>query len=261
MIKRQSFKIFQAVVFSLVLREVRGRFSKNRLGAFWFVFEPLAHIAVLMTIYTVIKGRIIPGMDVAEFLATGIVPFLLFKNISLKGMEAVSANQGLFAYRQIKPFDCIVARAIVEFSMMTCVYVLLLFILKMWGGAEISIAHPLEWIAMMVCGIALSFGLGLIFCVIGEAMPEIKTFIRLLFLPLYFLSGIIIPIWHLQPSILKWMTWNPFLHIIDSLRAAVFEYYPENLFIIPNYAIAVSLVTLFLGVALYRARRLRLVAL
>ena len=47
--KRRPFKILRSVLFALVIREVRGKFGANRLGAFWFVFEPLAHIIVLLT--------------------------------------------------------------------------------------------------------------------------------------------------------------------------------------------------------------------
>lgn len=258
--RRSPVRIVRAVIFALVLREMRGRFGLHRFGAFWLLFEPVAHIVALMSIYALLRGRANNSLDISVFLVTGIIPFLLFKNISLKGMEAVNANKGLFAYRQIKPIDTIMARAIVECALMACVYGLILFGLGMWAGSDVSIHQPIKWGAVLLIGILFSFGLGLIFCVIGEALPEAKTFIRLSYMPLYLLSGIIMPLWLIPERFQEYMLWNPYLHLIDSLRASVFADYPKTLGISMWYALFVALATLFIGLALYRVRRLNLVA-
>lgn len=258
--KRTSFGIFRAVIFALVLREVRGRFGSHRYGAFWLLFEPMAHIVALMGIYAILRGHANSGLDLSVFLVTGIIPFILFKNISLKGMEAVNANKGLFAYRQIKPIDTIIARGIVECALMACVYGLILFGLGLWAGSDVSIHQPLRWGLVMFVGTVFSFGLGLIFCVVAEALPEAKTFIRLSYMPLYFLSGIIMPLWLIPEKFQKFMLWNPYLHLIDSLRSNVFEHYPKVVGISMWYASFVALATLFVAMALYRVRRLNLVA-
>ncbi|RAP65283.1 sugar ABC transporter permease [Achromobacter sp. HZ01] len=261
MLRRSPWKISRTVIFALILREMRGRFGVNRLGAFWFVFEPIAHVLVLMTVFIVIRGKTLPGFDYAVFLVTGIVPYILFKNIALKGMEAVNANRALFSYRQIKPFDAIIARAIVEFSLMACVYLALNFGLGFWGGFDVAIHSPLHWILALGIGCVLSFGLALVLCVIADAFPELKTFLRIMFLPLYFLSGVIIPLWLLPRQILEWMMWNPFLHIIDELRVGTFLHYPNVVGIDLIYAAKISLTMLFVGMVLYRTRRLQLVAI
>lgn len=258
--RRSPARILQAVIFALVLREMRGRFGSHRFGAFWLLFEPLAHIVALMSIYALLRGHANSSLDISVFLVTGIIPFLLFKNISLKGMEAVNANKGLFAYRQIKPIDTILARVIVECALMACVYGLILFGLGMWVGSDVSIHRPMQWGLVVLVGIVFSFGLGLIFCIIGEALPEAKTFIRLSYMPLYFLSGIIMPLWLIPERFQKYMLWNPYLHLIDSLRANVFDEYPKTLGVSMWYASLVALTALFIGLALYRVRRLNLVA-
>lgn len=217
-------------------------------------------MVALMLIYALVRGRASNGLDLLLFLVTGIIPFILFKNISLKGMEAVNANKGLFAYRQIKPVDTIIARVVVECALMACIYALVLFGLGMWVGTDVSIHRPIEWALVIGVGVLFSFGLGLIFCIIGEALPEAKTFIRLSYMPLYFLSGIVVPLWLIPERFHKFMMWNPYLHLIDSLRANVFSNYPKTLGISMWYACSVSLGTLFIGLALYRLRRLNLVA-
>jgi len=259
--KRGSFKIVRAVLFALIIREVRGRFGANRLGAFWFIFEPLAHITVLLTIFSLVRGQMNYGPPLPMFLATGIIPFLLFKNIVLKGMEAVAANKALFAYRQIKPIDTILARTIVESVLMACVYMAIIFALGFWGGYDVAIHFPLKWGMMMLIGIMLSLGLALIFCTIGEAMPELKGFIKILFMPLYFISCVILPVWVLPLRMREWIWWNPFLHLIDGIREATFLHYPQVNGVRASYPAAIAVVVLFLGIVLYRLRREQLVAI
>lgn len=230
------------------------------MGAFWFIFEPLAHIVVLISIYSIMRSHNNYGMDMPMFLVSGVIPFLLFKNIALKGMEAVSANKALFSYRQIKPFDTIMARAIVECALMACIYLVVIFALGFWGGYEVSINRPLQWLGFLAIGIVLSFGLALLFCIVGEAVPEAKTFIRLAYMPLYFISGVILPLWLIPVQFIDALLWNPFLHIIDGMREATFSTYPRTQGISAAYAASTAGVVLFLGMFLYRARRLKLVA-
>ena len=259
--RRSSLQIMKAVLFALVLREVRGRIGVNRLGTFWFVFEPILHVLALMAMYTVIRGRSVQGMDFPIFLVSGIVPFMMFRNIATKGMEAINANKSLFAYRQISGFDTVCARTIVEFSLMLLIYTVLILGLGLWGGYDIRMVAPLEWMGVLAIGVGLSFGLALVLCVIAQALPEIKAAISLAFMPLYLISGVIIPVWLTPPSLLKWMMWNPFLHIVEYLRMSVFTNYPRTAGISIIYALQVTICMIFVGMALYRMRRHRLVAI
>lgn len=258
--KRSSFKITRAVLFALVLREVRGRLSKNRMGLFWFLFEPIAHILLLLIIFSTLRHRTMPGVDLPLFLINGIVPFLVFKNISLKGMEAVNANQGLFAYRQVKPFDMVAARMVVEISLMACVYVLMLLGLWWLFGYNVLIHQPLQWMLILVTGCGLAFGSALIFCVIIDALPEAATVIRLMYMPLYLISGVIFPIWLLPESYVSLLLWNPYLHLIELLRENSIAYYPKVDQVNYFYPAVCAVLSLFIGMSLYRLRRLRLAA-
>jgi len=251
----------RTVIFALLLREMKARFYRNRLGAFWFIFEPLAHVAVLVTIFTLIRRHVPYGPPLPVFFISGVIPFLLFKNIALKGMEAIPANKALFAYKQIKPIDTILARMLMESALMACVYALIAFALAFWGGYDVSIHNPLRWGMVFLVGILFALSLALIFTVIGQSMPELKGFIKLAFLPLYFLSCVVMPIWVVPKSLLSWLTWNPFLHLIAEIRVAAFPHFPTVREVNMYYPTSVTLLTLFVGVMLFKARRDRLLAI
>jgi len=258
--KRSPFTIVKSVIFALILREVQGRFGKNRLGAFWFVFEPMAHVLILLLIFSTLRNRYIPGIEVPLFLMQGIIPFLIFRNITLKGMEAVNANRGLLAYRQVKPFDMITARALVEVMLMGCVYLLILAALGWFFGYDVAIQQPLQWLLTLMIGGALALGSALIFCVLIDAIPELASMIRIMYMPLYILSGVIFPLWVIPKDFLPLLLWNPYLHLIELLREYSIAHYPRVAEINLAYPATCAVLTLFIGLGLYRARHLRLIA-
>lgn len=251
----------RTVVFALVLREMRTRISAKRGGAFWIIFEPIAHIGGMIAFITLIRGREILGVDVTIWLINGVVPFIMLRNVSLKLMEAVAANKALFSYRQIVPFDSFVGRSVVEVTLYSCVYLLLVVAVGAWGGHSIGISRPLIFMSFTVVGITLSFAVGILFCVLGEAFPEIKGVLRMLFWPLYLMSGVVIPIWTVPGGVLELVSWNPYLHIVEGVRYGVFEHYRTFSRLSLAYPALVALASLFLALFVYRIRRKALVAL
>lgn len=257
---RRPLAITRAVVFAMVLREMRVRFSSRRLGGLWTLAEPLLHLALIMLLYSTIRQRSIPGMDLPVFLLFGLVPFLLFRNISLTMMDALEANRALFAYRQIQLLDAWLARFVVNFCISASVLLLMAFALAFWGGYDLHIAEPLYWVLAWVVGLALAFGLGMIYCVLGEVAPEWKTVIRLMHLPLYLISGVIFPLRQLPPALLDWLALNPWLHVIELLRVYASPAYRGVPQVNLAYPAAWAVVALCAGLALYRVRRLQMMA-
>lgn len=259
--RRSPWDISKSVIFALLLREMQTRFGARRMGAFWMVFEPISHVAVMVLIIAVIRGRHAAGFDYPVFLLAGMIPFFLMRNISLKMMDSISANKALFAYPSIKPFDTFVARAIVECALSLCLYALLMSAFGFWAGYDIRMIKPIDWMFALITGIIFAFGVGLILSVTAELMPNSRTFIRILFMPMYLLAGIIFPVWTISNGYLQYLLWNPYLHIVDNLRYSTFEHYPRVDGISFLYPFEVSLVVLFVGLALYRAKRRELLAI
>lgn len=258
--KRSSIAIMRAVLFALMLREIRGRFGANRLGAFWFVCEPLAQLALLLVFFTIIRAPTVNGVPLLVFLINGIVPFTLFKNIALTGMQAVNANRGLFAYRQIQAIDMVVARTLVEIVLMSLVYIAMLFSLSFFGGINIAFPDPISWVMALLVGVVLSFASAILFCIFISYFPELANIVRMLYFPLYLISGVIFPVFALPQDVMGYLLWNPYLHIIEMLRLFSISYYHATPHLSYSYPIAVAVVALFVSIFFYRKTKSRLVA-
>lgn len=259
--KRSPYRINQAVLFALILREMRTRLGDRRMGVFWVLFEPAAQVALMIYIFSAFRGGTLLGLDYPIYLLMGMIPFFLMRNIALGIMEAVGANQGLFAYPNIKPFDTFVARLVVECAISSCVFILMLLVFGWFFGFHIQIHKPIQWLGWMGVGIVLAFGVGIILCVIAKHFPNSKVFIRMSFMVVYLLSGVLYPVWVLPKDIFNLLKINPFFQIVDGLRESALAYYPVVSGITIGYPLSIALITLFFALALYWGQRRELISI
>lgn len=258
--RRSPWQVQRSVVFALVLREMSARVGGQWVGAIWTVFEPLAHVLMLVTVFGLLRARSMPGIEYPVFLATGLIPFFFFQKLVTRLLDAIDANRGLFAYRQVKPIDALVGRAIVETLMNLIVYLVTLLILA-WVGYHVLPGKPLE--VMGVTALIALFGLsfGTLTAVLSHDRPRLRSIIRLLFLPLYLASGVMFPIDTLPREIIDMLLWNPLVHLVEISRQNFIPAYTPTGGINLAYPLAWTLASAALGLSLYRANRLRLLAI
>ncbi|WP_227105602.1 ABC transporter permease [Chromobacterium rhizoryzae] len=249
---RSGFDIMRTTVHALLLRELKTRFGKYRLGYLWALLEPVAHMAILLLVLGFIMRRAMPGVSFPVFLLSGIVPYMLFSNISLRSLNAIEANRGLFSYRPVHPLDAVLARALLESLIYVLVYLMLMS--GLWlAGETIQLSQlPLLATAWLLLSL-LALGCGLVFMVLGHAFKTAEKLLPILMKPLYFLSGIMFPP-SLIPGDYRWLVdWNPLLHAFELMRHAILPGYPLNDDSL-SYLFAWTLVLLFAGLSLYKGR-------
>jgi len=256
---RTSWQIQQSVIFALFIRELRTRFGSYKGGYIWLLVEPIAHIIVLTLTFAYIRQRGISGIDIQVFLVTGIAPFLLFKNIALRIMDGIDANRGLLSFRQIKPMDIFIARAMLDALISVIVFALLLIGMA-WWGLDVPFRDPLTVLVIYALLIFMGLGLGMILSVIVHYIPEAKTIIRLTMMPLYLLSGIIYPVAKMPQELLPYLLWNPLLHAFELIRGAFFVQYHTVAGLSPEYVLMSTLALLAFGFAWFWKNRLEMLA-
>lgn len=222
--KREPLQIQRAVLFGLVVRELRARVEGKWVGLVWMLFEPLAFVLLILGIIGMRSHLVMLNVELPVFLITGLLPFFLFRNLARRLPSSIASNRGLFAYRQVLPIDALVARAIVEIGLYACVYVVALALLGALGYHCVPTA-PLELIVVSAVLLLFAVALGLLFSVLAHERPKVTTLITIVFYPLYFASGVIFPLHSLAPGIRGWLLYNPVLHLIELSR----------LYFIPNY--------------------------
>jgi capsular polysaccharide transport system permease protein len=256
---RNAWEVQRAVVFALLQREMKARVGGQWIGAVWTLFEPLSHVLVLLTIYTVFLNRQGPllSIEYAVFLVTGMLPYFLFQNLALRLMDGIESNRGLFSYRQVKPLDTLVSRAIVEALMNLFVYAFTLALLG-WMGFHVWPTAPLELLGVQGLMFCLGAGCGILLAVLSDRRPKVKTFVRMLLIPLYLASGVLFPVDLAPNDALQWLLLNPLLHLIEMSRHAFIPEYVPLPQVTWRYPAIFTLSVTALALLLYRADRRRL---
>lgn len=257
--RRTAWDIQRAVWFALFLRESQARVGGQWVGAVWTLLEPLAHTLLLVTVMGMISGQVSGAYEYPVFLVTGLIPFFLFQNLANRLMDGIEANRGLYSYRQVKPLDTLVSRAVVEAFMNLFVYAVTLGLLA-WLGYRIAPHQPLEMLGINLLLILFGTSFGLFVAVVSHDRPRLRSIIRMTMMPLYFASGVIFPIDLLPREYIDMLLWNPMLHLVElSRHSFIAEYVPTH-GIDAMYPLTVMLGFAALGLLLYRAKRQELIA-
>lgn len=249
---RPPLAVTFAVWKVLFLRDMLNRMSQDRLAWIWMIVEPVAHIAILAWLFSAgIRTRTIAGADSVVFIMLGILGFFMLRNIMTRGMDAVDSSSHLYAFRQIKPVDTVIVRAL------TAGYTEILIFIAIFAGAglldyPIAPARPLEALLALFSLWLLGLGLALALSVPATLVPEFGRMVRLLMMPLYFFSGVIFPVFMMPKFVRDYMMLNPILHGVESLRVAFMPTYVLtpgiNLPYIYGWAVALILLGLVLHV-------------
>lgn len=255
---RNALSITLSVWHALILREALTRLFSRRAAWFWLMSEPLFHIGYMLAIYTGMRAHKLGGVDTVIWLITGMCAFFLFRRAATQGQNAISANQALFAYRQVKPVDTVIVRAVLEGVLMLLVTTLLLGAAALFGHDAIP-DDPLLALGA-VFGLWLAgLGWGLISSVLCGLVAELENLIGFLMMPLFLLSGVFMPISSIPQPYRDALILNPLVHGVEAVRLGFAPYYhaiPElNL----GYLYAWALGVVFLGLALQVRYRERLI--
>ena len=158
---------------------------------------------------------------------------------------------GIFGYILHRTMP-IIARALLETLIYVAVYILLMLIVWM-AGEYFEITNFLQLVLTWSLLIILSCGVGLIFMGVGKTFPEMQKVLPILLKPLFFISCIMFPLHSIPKQYWSYLLWNPLVHVVELSREAVMPgYISEGVSL--NYLAMFTLVTLFIGLALYRTR-------
>ncbi|WP_347453379.1 ABC transporter permease [Acinetobacter thermotolerans] len=255
---RGGLAVMYASIRALILRELQTRFGQYRLGYLWVFLEPLLTIGVMVFLFGTIMQRSLPGISYEVFLINGIIPFFMFRTGVTLGISATESNKGLFSYRPVKPVDALIARNILEFLLKFTAY-LSFSAAFYWFGFAISFDAIPQLLGYWALLFIFMFAFSLVFLVIGDFSKEVGKILSALFLVLYLLSGILYSIHIIPPEYRIYLLYNPLIHIFELMRHAVAPQYSLVSGISLSYFLWWMIVTLFLGLLLYKRFERRMV--
>jgi len=215
-----AFRKQWSVIVALMLREALTRYKHHRLGYFWALFEPLIQIGMWFVIFTVLRAPpLYYDLPMPLFLATGIVAFYFFYNVSGYVEGALGKNSALLRFPMVKQLDALLARFILESATMILVAVFV-FTLVLQLGLGFP---PHNWAGLLQAGFCmalLGLGFGSFNAMVIELIPSYEFLQGIIGRILFFTSGAFIPLTALPPGVMDYLQWNPVLNGVELFRAA-----------------------------------------
>jgi capsular polysaccharide transport system permease protein len=196
------------------------------------------------------------GRSMTLFFATGMMPFLLFRNVVNQLTGAFKANQALLTYPIVQPTDTIISRTILEiatsFFVMFIVFSALILLEGVPGPTNVlKLFEALTLLTLM------GFGYGLSCAVLTTRLESWHSISRLIMTPLMFLSGIFTPIDSLPTNVRDAISWNPIIHGVEMFRDGYYVNF-RNEHVDPSYLAICGILFVFLGLAMDRTIRARI---
>ena len=252
---RKTLTVWKA----LFLKDALSRFFGSRAAWVWLLLEPSVHVGVLAVIYTVIRSKSLQGAEVQPWLAVGMVSFFVFRRTAVQVLHSIDCNKPFFAFREVRPFDAALCRGGVEAFAMFFVSLIIVAALAVAGFnmfPDNLITCILAYYGLWFLG----FGYGLISSVSMRLVPDSGFILQMLMLPMYIISGVMMPAAIVPEPYRELLLLNPVLHGVESMRIGFWgEVYHHAGDISLAYLYAWDLVLVVIGMALYRALETRLV--
>lgn len=218
-----GLKVQCRVIWALMLREVKTRYGKSKLGYIWALLEPAIMVGVFWTIFS-IRGRELHGMSVPIFLLTGAIPWLMFSHIAMRGISAVEGNKALLTYPQVTPLDLILARSLLEAATLSFSFLCLLGLVALAGfPAHINDLGPV--LAAFGTLVLLAFGLSTVLASLSRYLPSLEKALGVVMRALFFTSGIFFVVGFFPLWVQDILLFNPVLHVTETIRGGFFAQY------------------------------------
>jgi capsular polysaccharide transport system permease protein len=246
---RQKANVMSAVI----LRDLRTRFFGNGFGFIIVILWPLAHMALLLTVYLLLGRRSPYGDSMVLFFATGLIPTLSFLYVSRHMAMSLQANKPMLMFPAIKPTDVLFGRAALEI-VAAFLSVLLMFVFLILNGENpIPYDIPNAALALMAT-VFVAVGMGLVVGVLSLVAPGIAMIYSLFTIVLYLTSGTMFVTSAFPAQVGEALSWNPIFHGVEWMRIAYYPDYPQQLFD-KSYFLSFGVGAWFTGLLLERLLR------
>lgn len=241
------------VVYAVLLRETKTRFGSHRLGYLWAIVHPLLWIGMFALLYRAVGRALPPGTSQIAFLATGIVPFTLFRETASRCMSAIDGNRGLLFYPLVRPLDLVIARVVLEFVTQLIVLTLLLCA-SAFIDDTLQVHDLLRTLSGLVLAAGLGASLGLVCCGLSVYSRVVEQLFPAVVRPLFWVSAVFHPVASMPTGIRELLLLNPVTHVVEMVRDGWFPGYAAQHVDVWYVAIWV-LVLSFFGLTLERTAR------
>ena len=183
----------------------------------------------------------------------------MFRSILSSSSGAFNANMGLFNYKQVKPIDTIISRALLELFLTVIIVIIFLCLGLFLGYKNFLPEHTLMvffayiWLWIFSISMGLLAAIGNTFFVSFGKLVSMSTFGLLIF------SAVFYPLITLPPVAQDILLYNPLVHFMEMIHGS-YMYELDTRFVDYYYMLLWTVIPLFVAMWLYGLLEKRIVS-
>lgn len=242
------FLNYKYLLAQLVLREIKARYKQSIMGYAWIIFNPLIQLLVYYFVFSIIFKFPTSGIPYPIFLFIGLLPWIYFQTSLSSSALVLVDNANLLKKvnfpREVLPYSVILAKSIDLFFSSLLLIAFIIFYNLPLSSTTFYV------IPFFILQIILMSGLALLLSAANLFYRDIQYVTNLMLLMWMYLTPVVYPI-SLVPENYLWLyRLNPMVGIIESYRAAIFNY-PFDIQAILS-SIVVSLILFIFGFWIFK---------
>jgi len=247
--RQRSFGTLRSVS-ALVLREMATSYGKSPGGYIWALLEPIAGIALMSLVFSVMVRSPPLGINFPIFYATGMLPFVLYQSVSGKMTAAIMFSRPLLVYPSVTFVDALIARFLLNFLTELLVSYIVFTGICLFFETRTSVDLPAILLGFSMAA-ALAIGIGTMNCFLVSMFPLWQRAWSILTTPLMIISCIFFTFDSVPEPFRSYLWYNPIIHIVGQMRSGFYVTYDAP-YVSPLYIFGLGLVLTTLGLVFLR---------
>ncbi len=205
-----------------MVREAQSKYSKETLGFFWTIAEPLLLTLGVIAMWTVTRqGEGHGHIGVFPFALTAYSHIQLFRIMALGSLGTIKASGWLFYHQNVKMFDVFLAR-----SFLISISVFTSFVIVAAFGVLFGFMRPPSDPGLVIAAWCMDTMFAMAFASVLAGLSEFSDVVEKLAHPVLYLtlplSGAFVMTHWLPPRARQVVEWSPLAHAVEMFRAGVF---------------------------------------
>lgn len=238
---------YRHMIYSLVRRDLRGRYKASVLGFLWTFINPLLQLVVYTIVFSVILKS---GIDKYYlFLFVALVPWIFFQASISGGSSSIIAQQDLVK-------KIYFPREVIPISYVTSCFVnmlfsfIIIFIVVALSGVKLNFIGVLCLPIIMIVEYIMAIGFALIASAVTVYFRDLEHILGIVTMAWMYLTPIMYPIDMVPENLRKVFAINPMVPIINAYRDVLYYGQIPHLNTLLN-GFVLGIISLLVGVLVF----------
>lgn len=235
---------YREMIFSLIRRDLKGRYKGSIMGFLWTFLNPLLQLVVYTVVFSTVMRMGIENYEV--FLFVTLIPWIFFSTSIIASSGSIIYNQNLITKiyfpREVLPLSVVCSNFI---NMLYCFVIVLSVVF--YTNREINMYLLLVLLVVMSVEFCICLGMSYILSSLTVYFRDLEHILSVVVLAWQFMTPVMYPVSMIPCDLLPLFELNPMFHVITCYRDILYYNKMPNM----DYLIYASLYGIFIVILGY----------